>query len=146
MTAFAALVLADGQATPVNHTFDKKKVGDGSDSNSILAMWEDRVSGVQLGFNKISQMLRFPGTTKGASRSTKVSVKIQVPVMEVVSNSTVSGIAPAPTIAYQNLVSIEVVLPERSSLASRADTYAFLKNYVLKDEFKLAILNLDPVM
>lgn len=146
MTAFANVVLYDGQITPVAHTFSKKKVGDGSDANSILAMWEDRVSGVQVGFTKISQQLRFPGTTKGASRSTKVSVKIAAPIMEVVSNSTVSGIAPAPTIAYQNLATIEVVLPERSSLASRADIYAFLKNFVNTNEFKNAVVDLDPVM
>lgn len=146
MTAFVDVVLGDGQATPVNHTFSKKKVGDGNDSNSTLAMWEDRVSGFAVGFAKISQMLRFPGTQKGASRSTKVTVKIQVPVMEVVSTSTYSGIAPAPTVAYTNLANIEVVLPERSSAASRADTYAFIKNYVQKDEFKNAILNLDTVM
>lgn len=146
MTAFANIVLADGLGTPVNHTFEKKKIGDGSDANTTLALWEDRVTGIAVGFNKISQQLRFPGTAKGASRSTKVSVKIVVPIMEVVSNSTVSGIAPAPTVAYQNLATIEVVLPERSSAASRADVYAFLKNYVAKDEFRLAVLNLDPVM
>lgn len=146
MTAFAALTLADGQATPVNHTFAKKKTGDGSDANSIMSWWEDRVTGVQLGFNKISQMMRFPGTTKGASRSNKVSVKISVPVMEVVGNSTVSGIAPAPTVAYTNLATIEVVLPERASIASRADMYAFIKNYVATNEFKNAVIDLDPVL
>jgi hypothetical protein len=145
MTAFADVVIGDGQATPVNHTFSKKKTGDGNDANSTLTMWEDRVSGFAVGFNKISQMMRFPGTTKGASRSTKVSVKINVPVMEVVSTSTYSGIAPAPTVAYSNLANLEVVLPERSSVASRADIYAFLKNYIAKDEFKLAVINLDTV-
>lgn len=146
MTTFANLVLADGLATPVNHTFSMKKIGDGNDSNSILAVWEDRVTGTAVGFSKISQMLRFPGTTKGASRSTKVTVKVNVPVMEVVTNSTTSGIAPAPTVAYQVLATLEVVLPERSSAASRADIYAYLKNYVLTNEFKNAVLFLDPVL
>jgi hypothetical protein len=146
MTAFANLVLADGQPTPVNHTFAKKKIGDGSDANTILALWEDRVSGVAVGFPKISQQTRFPGTTKGAPRSTKVSVKVTAPIMEVVSNSTVSGIAPAPTVAYANSANIEMTMPERSSIESRKDFYAFVKNYVNSNEFKNAVIDLDPVM
>jgi hypothetical protein len=146
MTAFANLAFNDGQATPVSHTFSKRKVGDGDDVNTTVAMWEDRSSGIAVGFNKISQFMRFPGTTKGAPRSTKVSVKIQTPVLENVSNSTVTGIAPAPTVAYANLGTIEVVLPERSSSASRADHYAYIKGFVLSDEFKNAVIGLDPVM
>lgn len=145
MTAFANVVLADGLVTPVNHTFAKKKIGDGNDANTILAMWEDRVTGVFVGFPKISQQTRFPGTAKGP-RSTKVSVKIILPIMEVVSNSTVSGIAPAPTVAYQNFASLEIVTAERSSIESRKDLYAYLKNYVLTLEFKNAVIDLDPVM
>jgi len=146
MTAFANIVLADGLTTPVNHTFAKKKIGDGADANTILAIWEDRVTGVAVGFPKISQQTRFPGTTKGASRTTKTSVKIQLPILEVVSNSTVTGIAPAPTVAYFNLGTIEMVCSERSTIESRKDLYAYFKNYVNSNEFKNAVIDLDPVM
>lgn len=146
MTTFANLAINNGAATPVSKTFSKVKTGDGNSVDSVMAKWEQRDSGIRLGFETITQMMRFPGTGKGASRSTKVSVKITTPVMEVVSNSTVSGIAPAPTVAYRNLATIEVVLPERSTIDSRKDLYAFLVGYLAKPEFKDAIVNQDPVI
>jgi len=142
MTTFADLAIADGQATPVTQTFKKVKSGDGIDPNSTIAIWEDRSPGYQVGFRKISQMMRWPSKNL---RSTRILAKITAPVMETVSNSTVSGIAPAPTVSYTPLCNIEVVLPERSGPAARADLYAFLKNYVQTNEFKNAVLNLDPV-
>lgn len=142
MTAFANIVLPDGLGVPVNHTFSKVKLGDGPSADIQIASWEDRVSGFSVGFNKITQSQRFPGKNV---KSTKISVKITAPVMEVVSNSTVSGIPPAPTVSYTPLCTIDVVLPERSSLASRADLYAFIAAYVATNEFKNAVKLLEPV-
>lgn len=142
MTAFTNLSIADGAATPVTRTFNKVKLGDGNDANSMMATWEDRESGFQVGFNTISQMQRFPSKNL---RSTKVQVKITAPIMEVVATSTVSGIAPAPTVAYKPLATIECVLPERSSKEARDNLYAFLKGFMLSNEFKNAVTLLDPI-
>lgn len=142
MTSFANISIPDGAATPVTRTFSKVKIGDGNDANSTMAMWEDRSPGFQVGFNKITQAMRWPSKNL---RSTKISVKITAPVMEVLSNSTVSGITPAPTVSYAPMATVEVVCPERASSLSRADIYAYLKGYVNSNEFKNAVLNLDPV-
>ncbi len=142
MTAFVDFTMPDGAATPVTRTFKKLSRGDGNDSNSSLAVWEDRLSGIKVGFNTVSQLVRFPNKNV---RSTKVSVRITAPILENVSNSTVSGIAPAPTVSYKPLATIEVVLPERSTPASRADLLAYITGFVARTEFREAILNLDPV-
>jgi len=120
MTAIAALTLADGQATPVNHTFSPVNIDAGG-----VARWADRSSGIAIGFPVISQSLRNP--TKG-SRNYRMTAKVQLPVLEVTSPGTATGIQPAPTKAYDLLATIELVLPERSTLAQRNDLLAYVKN------------------
>lgn len=146
MTLFANITMNNGATPVVAQTFSVKKQGDGSDANSSIAWWENRALGVAVGFPRISQMMRFPGTAKGSSKSTKVTVKIAVPVMEVVSNSTMSGIAPAPTVAYTCLATLDVTLPERSSEAVRRDLMAYLAAYVATLEFRNAVNILEPVV
>lgn len=120
MTAIAALTLADGAATPVNHTFSPVNI----DSNGI-AKWADRSTGIPIGFPALTFMLKNP--SKG-SKSYKVSAKVVLPVLEVTSPSTMTGIQPAPTLAYNLLATIEFVLPERSTLQQRKDLLAYVKN------------------
>jgi hypothetical protein len=120
MTAIAALTLADGQATPVNHTFAPVNI----DVNGV-ARWADRSSGIALGFPVISSSLRVP--SKG-SRNYKLTMKVALPVLEQTSASTATGIQPAPTKAYDLLFNCEFVLPERSTLAQRNDILAYAKN------------------
>lgn len=122
MTAMAALTLADGQATPVNHTFGVV----GKDQQGI-ARWADRSGGVALGFPQISFVLKNP--TSG-SRNYRLSAKVVVPVLEQTSASTATGIQPAPTKAYEMIGNIEMVLPERSTQAQRKDLLAYMKNFL----------------
>jgi hypothetical protein len=51
----------------------------------------------------------------------RATIALHEPILENVTNSTVSGIAPAPTIAYANRCFVEFVLAERSSLQNRKD-------------------------
>lgn len=127
MAQIAALTVNDGQATPVAHTFSVQKAGNQPSANTTLSAWEDRSSGYVVGYNRISIMGRFPDKH---NRSTKTVIKITAPVMETVSNNTVSGIAPAPTVSYTPLATIEFVCPERSSLASRKDLLAYVRNFL----------------
>lgn len=123
MTALAALTLADGQATPVNHTFSPVN----KDSAGI-ARWADRSGGIALGFPTLSFSLKSPGA-KG-SRNYRAIAKVVLPVLEVTSPSTATGIQPAPTKAYDLSATVEIVMPERSTAAQRADLLAYLKNYL----------------
>lgn len=123
MTAIAALTIADGQATPVNHTFSPVNI-----DQVGVAKWADRSGGIALGFPTLTFSMRQPAT-KG-SRNYRVTAKVTLPVLEATSPSTSTGIQPAPTKAYDLLATLEFVLPERSTLAQRNDLIAYVKNFL----------------
>lgn len=129
MAAIANIVLNDGLATPVAHIFAPAK------TQSDYALLEDRSCGVYIGYNKLTFSLKRPsGPGKVASRNLKLSIKIETPKLEAVSNSTTSGIAPAPTVSYRPVAELIVTLPERCSLQDRKDLQTFMKN-VLSNPF-----------
>lgn len=123
MSAIANIVINDGLATPVAHTFAPAK------TMADMALLEDRSSGIYVGFNKLTFSLSRPnGPSKAASRNLKLSIKIETPKLEVVSNNTISGIAPAPTVSYRPVVELTATFPERCSLQDRKDLQAYIKN------------------
>lgn len=114
------IVIADAQATPVNHTF----VPIGRDKNGVF-WFEDQSQANAIGFWKISVDLKRPPSPSGKStsegRSFRVRVEMHEPILETVSNNTVSGIAPAPTVSYVTRSYCDYVMPERASLQNRKD-------------------------
>jgi hypothetical protein len=122
MAAIAPIVINDGQATPASHTFAPVTI----DSNGV-AKWADRVSGISVGFPVLTYSLKTP--TKGSS-SYKLTAKVTLPVLEQTSPSTATGIQPAPTVAYNLIANIELVLPERSTLGDRNNLIAYARNYL----------------
>ena len=129
MAAIANIVINDGQGTPVAHTFAPAK------TQADMALLEDRTAGIYIGYNKLTFALMRPvGASKEATRNLKLSIKIETPKLETVSNNTVSGIAPAPTISYRPVVELMVTFPERCSLQDRKDLQAYIKN-VLANSF-----------
>lgn len=122
MTAIAALTLADGQATPANHTFNP--VGISPDG---VASWADRSGGIALGYPVVSVRMKTPSA---GSRNYRITAKVVTPILEVTSPSTASGIQPAPTKAYDLIGTMEFVIPERSTLAQRKDFIAFVRNFL----------------
>jgi len=123
MTAIAALTLADGQGTPANHTFSPVNI-----DSAGVARWADRSGGIALGFPVVTASMKAPAA-KG-SRSYRHTFKVVVPVLEVTSPSTATGIQPAPTKAFDLIFNGEFVLPERSTLAQRNDLLAYVKNFI----------------
>lgn len=123
MAAIANIVINDGASTPVAHIFAPAK------TEADFALLEDRVAGLYIGYNKLTFSLSRPkGPSQSANRNLKLMLKIETPKMEVVSNSTVSGIAPAPTVSYRPTVELVATFPERCSLQDRKDLQAFVKN------------------
>jgi hypothetical protein len=122
LSAIANIVINDGQGTPVAHTFaPAKTVAD-------YALLEDRVAGVYIGYNKLTFSLTRPkGATDVASRNLKLSVKIETPKLETLSNNS-AGITPPPTVSYRPVVELNCTFPERCSLQDRKDLQAFIKN------------------
>jgi len=129
MSAIANIVINDGQGTPVAHTFAPAK------TQADWALLEDRTSGIYIGYNKLTFKLDRPsGDSRQATRNLKLSIKIETPKLENVTNSTVSGVAPAPTISYRPVVELTCTFPERCSLQDRKDLQAYIKN-VLSNSF-----------
>lgn len=119
MGAIANIVINDGQAAPVAHTFAPLSIV------GNLATYEDRSGGISVGYPRILIWVNPPSKT---SRLQKVRIKIMRPSLESVTNSTYSGITPAPTKAYDTSFDCTFFLPERGTLADRKDILAYAKN------------------
>lgn len=125
MPAISNLVLNDGQATPVAHTFEPAR------TTADFAQWEDRVSGVYVGFWKlVQQLVRPKGDSKVANRNLKSMHKIETPVMETLGTSD-TGLTPPPTIAHRPFVDINFTFSERASKQNRKDLRVLAANYLV---------------
>jgi len=121
MSAIAAIVINDGLATPVAHTFAPAK------SDSDYSLHEDRSSGIYVGFNKLTLNLTRPSGKPGAGRNLKLSIRIETPKLETLATGS-SGFTPAPTVSYRPQAEITFTFPERCSLQDRKDLQAYVKN------------------
>lgn len=138
MTAIAALLLANGETTPVSKTYDPVNI------KNDVAQWADRSSGIAIGFPVVTFSMRQPTNPKGA-RNYRMVTKVVIPVLEQTSPSTATGIQPAPTKAYDLIANIEMVLPERSTPAQRKDLAAFSRNLLASTVITAAIANFENV-
>lgn len=138
MSAIANIVINDGKATPVAHTFAPVT---SSDPNGV-AVWTDRVSGIAVGFPVLSFKLRAP--VKG-SRVYRLTAKVKYPVLNVTSPSTGTGIQPLPSVAYNIEANIDFVIPEASLLPDRKDFFAFVKNYMASATWTQAVEQYEDV-
>lgn len=135
MPAFASMIINDGQATPVAHTFNPVTI-----DAAGVAKWADRSGGIALGFPTASLAIRSPNKD---SRNYKVTLKIAVPTLEVTSPSTMTGIQPAPTLAYLPIADVVLTFNERSTLAERKNLNAYLKNILAHANWTSAIESLE---
>jgi hypothetical protein len=137
MSAFANIIINDGAATPVAHTFSPVKIN--ADGVASLA---DRSSGISIGFPLITLNVRPP--VKG-SRVYKVTIRTTYPILEATSPSTATGIQPAPTVAYTLTSNTEFILPERSSLLDRTNLLALHKNLLANTNVSNAVLSYEAI-
>jgi hypothetical protein len=117
--AMTNIVLSDGQASPVSHTFVPV-----SNTNGIFT-WEELNADASVGNRRITMSLRNP---VNGSPNYKAVIKVWNPKLEVSSPSTSSGYQPAPKVAYTVATEVNVSIPQRSALADRKDETAFVKN------------------
>jgi hypothetical protein len=120
MPAATSIVLADAQATPVNHTF----IPLGVDPKDNTVFWfEDQSQASMIGYWRISIQLKRPQQATRWQDSThrvvRAVVGLHEPILENLSSSTMTGIVPAPTLAYIPRSFTEYVMPERTSLEDR---------------------------
>lgn len=119
MATFGSMTIADAQATPVNHAFVAA-----SNLNGLFN-WQDQTAasnpnGVPVGFNNILASVNF-GKDRSSKGKFALDYRFIMPTLETVSNSTSSGILPAPIWAYDCSIFIKAVFSNRSSLQNRKD-------------------------
>jgi hypothetical protein len=142
MGSQANISINDAETSPVSHVFTSAGAGWDSSLKAMLANWEDSSAAAAVGYWKLSMSFKRP--TNG-EKNYRVIAKTLVPVLENVSNSTISGIAPAPTVAYTCAYETRYVLPERSTLQARKNGNAIHKGFLANAQTTSAVETLIPV-
>jgi hypothetical protein len=132
MAAFANLVLADGQTTPVNKTFTPTGL-------VPVTKWQDKTGGIAIGMPEVTISDKM---ADGVDGSYKINARIRLPVLEVISGSD-GGYTPSPKVAYTCIGVAEFTFPKRSTLQNRKDVKAFLKNLLSDAVMTTAVENFE---
>ncbi len=145
MPAFGNIVINNGATTPVAKTF--KPVNIDVQDVSHLA---ETSGGTPIGYGRMSFSLRPPvgNLQNGANSQNSVYrclMKLEIPVLEVTSPSTGTGLQPAPTVAYVTMVKLEFVIPARAAEADRKDILAFAKNLLTHTIATDLVVNLENI-
>jgi len=124
MPQLSNIVLKDGAATPVDHTFKPRAI-----SGGIASLVES--TGVPIGEKTITI-----GTSTTTVGRRKMTLRVQVPVVQDV---TVNGVS-KPTAVRIGYADISFAFDGTSGTQERKDLLAFTAN-LLKDTQVLAVVN-----
>jgi len=110
MTDVANFSVADGEATPVTHTFVPFRV------SSDEVVWMDKdVASYMIGWYKSVLSIKRPsGPIGGTGRNTKFYHRTELPILEV-PGTAISGFATPPTVSHRPSVQTIWTIPERTS-------------------------------
>lgn len=132
MAAFANLVLADGQTTPVNKTFTPTGL-------VPTPKWQDKTGGIAIGMPEVTMKDSMSNSVDG---SYKLRAEVKLPVLEVISGAD-GGYTPSPKVAYTCWGIVEFTFPKRSVLQNRKDVQAFVKNLLANAVMTTAVENFE---
>jgi hypothetical protein len=107
------IVAYDGASTPASHTLALVSVS--KDAGTTTAVYREQVEALPL----IAQILVTLTSRRLASGVNRVSARIEVPVMESVTNANSAGYTAAPKVAYVDTVEITGFFHERGTIAGR---------------------------
>lgn len=116
MATIADIILNDGAATPVAHTF-KVKMNDAG-----VSRFEDRSAGIPVGYGVLIVQ------TQETTNVRKVTLELRLPTLEAVAGANSAGFTPAAQVAYTTRVKAEFFLPQRGTTQERKNILAFLSN------------------
>lgn len=142
MSIAADIVVNDGQATPVAHTF----VPLGFDTDGKSFIWEEQDGSLPpILWRRIKARLARndptePGRNAGDSKA-KVIVSVLLPTGETLGTAD-NGIEPPPTLAYINRNNNEFSTSGRATVAERKDLQAFGSNILANAQIKAMIVDL----
>lgn len=125
MAALAAMKLSTILGTMARTTsatvgFDKTYDPEGINTNGVVR-WVDRSGGIALLYPAFTLSVRPPTR---ASRVYKITGKLVLPTGDITAPTTMTGIQPAPSKAYDITCVMEWLIPERSSLAERQAAFS----------------------
>lgn len=126
MSQMANITLADGQTTPVNHTFQVVTAQNGD----IPAGWRDAAS-----YSTVVGQYKASLLVKRNSTSDKVSIRIYLPGMSTDGTQTK---------LHTTLASMDFVMPDTADLQQRKDVLAFAKNILAQAITQDAVHNGSP--
>lgn len=129
MGQIAALSLNDGQNSPVAHTFSPA-----GNLEPGGAKFEERTSGVAIGYIRVSTTLKQPS---GNSKVYRANAKVELPVL-----MTVDGVQ---QVAYTLRANIEYLLPDQATDAQRKDLHGYVISVLSHGLTRAAIRDLDPL-
>lgn len=127
MAAIANIVLADGQASPANHTFEVLTAQSGTD---VSARWVEKSAGIYAGFLQLTSLVR-----RTSNRSTKVQVKVSLPALSTDGTNT---------LIHTSIATVEVTLPDTMTTQERKDIRAYVANALDNAIIKSSIEDLSP--
>jgi len=109
------ITLTDAASTPVNRVYKPQLSGEG------LILWRDTTQAVFAGQNRLTLVQR---SANKQARSNKVSWKLECPILEQTA-------AYGPySVAYTNLVNLEIVMHDRSSQQERKDVLSQMRDLI----------------
>lgn len=129
------IVIKDGQATPVDHTFTPYQPQQG---NNTAAIWYERSGTTPLGWRRIT--LSVDTQVKGIS---KVRIVISDPVLANLSQGCCVD-QNTPAVSYTDFANISFNLPYNATDANRKDILAYAKNLLGHAVVTDAVVNLQP--
>lgn len=117
------------------------KIYNPTNSDSNIAVWKDRTSGIPVGFPVLTASLREPGNAGG---NYKAAFRLKIPTLEIASGP-VNGFVPAATKAYDVQAVVEVIIPDRCTLTERSELAAQLRSFLSSAVFTAMAVNLEQV-
>ncbi|UUW21425.1 MAG: hypothetical protein [Sanya fiers-like virus 54] len=133
------IVLADAQATPVNHTFQPA----GFDAKGVFT-FVDRSSDNAVGNWLIRVDVRQP--VGAASGTYRYKIELHEPVLEVLGDANAAGYKAAPSVAYTPRVFVEFVLPDRTAVLDRKNIRKMAAGLLNDSQIASIVENLTNVI
>lgn len=139
MPQIGSIVINDGAATPVAHTFSPL----GKDADGVF-WWEQTIPAPtnKLGAKRIGyRQTRELSQKSQLTAVSKCSYSLWVPTLETLANNS-AGITPPATIAYKEIARVSFDLAERSVQQERKDTRVLSINLLAH---AMAVANIDTL-
>lgn len=133
------IVLADAQATPVNHTFVPL-----GKQGSWDMVFEDQSQSSPVGYWRICVRQKRPTGMRTAGSNVTTTVSLQEPVLEAIAPAA-SGLTQPPTVAYVPRADLEIRTSDRSSLQNRKDLRKMLGLLIAEAQVTALIENLTAI-